>query len=52
MHKDARAGYETYDAGQVKYFLTHSFLQGSFLLPKLIILIKCSIDVLFFKVLF
>ena len=32
--------------------LTHSFLQGSFLPPKIIILIKCLIDILFFKVLF
>ena len=31
--------------------LTHSFLQGSFLAPKLITLIKCLIDHLFFKVL-
>ena len=33
------------------HLLTHSFLQGN-LAPKLIISIKCLIDVLFFKVLF
>ena len=33
--------------------LTHSFLPaGQFFAPKLIILIKCLIDILFFKVLF
>ena len=34
------------------FFLTHSFLQGSFFTPKLIILLECLIDGLFFKVLF
>ena len=32
--------------------LTHSFLQGQFMATKLIILIKCLIDILYFKVLF
>ena len=32
--------------------LTHSFLRGSFLPPKLIILIQCLSDILFFQVLF
>ena len=37
----------------LKSWLTHSFLQlGQFMAPKLIILVKCLIDVLFFKVLF